>query len=332
MSSRRPLRLIGIIGIAIFLVILINLDTRAILAALLSVNRHYLIAALLVNGLIVVIKAKKWNIIIDSIRPGFSLWQSIIGFLVGFSLSTLTPGKIGDAVRFLYVQNDSCTTGMALSTVVIDRIIDLALLFAFGIIALIAFSIIINVELLSGGLLLILAGVVAFGIYAVSRKKYMEKALRPFFVVLAPPRYRNQISEYFNDFYSGLDLFLASRRQLLGCIGVGIVSWLLAVVYAALLGISIGVDVGWYMFLVIPIISMVDLLPISISGIGTRDATLLYLFGIIGIAPETVVAFSILYLVFSYWFVALVGLLFWLIYPVPLAALDEETPTKQSDI
>jgi len=50
MSSRRPLRLIGIIGIAIFLVILINLDTRAILAALLSVNRHYLIAALLVNG------------------------------------------------------------------------------------------------------------------------------------------------------------------------------------------------------------------------------------------------------------------------------------------
>jgi len=332
MPSKRPIRLIGVIGIAVFLVILVNLDTRAILTALLSVNYYYLIAALLVNGLIVVIKAKKWKIIVDSIRSGFSLWQSIIGFLVGFSLSTLTPAKVGDAARFLYVRNESCTTGMALSTVVIDRIIDLVLLFAFGIIAMIAFSIIRGVEILSGGLLLVLAGAIVFGIYAISRKNYMEKILRPFFGVFVPPRYRNQVSGYFNDFYSGLEQFLASPGKVIRCLVAGIVSWLLAVVYAVLLGMSIGIDVGYYMFLVIPIISVVDLLPISVSGIGTRDATLLYLFGIIGIAPETVVAFSILYLVFSYWFIALVGLLFWFLYPVPLEMLKEEIPETQSDI
>jgi uncharacterized protein (TIRG00374 family) len=332
MPSKRPIRLIGIIGIAVFLVILVNLDTRAILTALLSVNYYYLIAALLINGLIVVIKAKKWKIIVDSIRSGFPLWQSIIGFLVGFSLSTLTPAKVGDAARFLYVRDESCTTGMALSTVVIDRIIDLVLLFAFGIIAMIAFSLIRGVEILSGGLLLVLAGAIIFGIYAVSRKNYMEKILRPFFGVFVPPRYRNQVSGYFNDFYSGLEQFLASRSKVLGCVAAGIVSWLLAVVYAALLGRAIGIDVGYYMFLVIPIISVVDLLPISISGIGTRDATLLYLFGIIGIAPETIVAFSILYLVFSYWFIALVGLLFWFLYPIPLEMLKEEAPETQSGI
>jgi len=242
MPSKRPIRLIGIIGIAVFLVILVNLDTRAILTALLSVNYYYLIAALLINGLIVVIKAKKWKIIVDSIRSGFSLWQSIIGFLVGFSLSTLTPAKVGDAARFLYVRDESCTTGMALSTVVIDRIIDLVLLFAFGIIAMIAFSLIRGVEILSGGLLLVLAGAIIFGIYAVSRKNYMEKILRPFFGVFVPPRYRDQVSGYFNDFYSGLEQFLASRRKVLGCVAAGIVSWLLAVVYAALLGRAIGID------------------------------------------------------------------------------------------
>ena len=332
MSSRRPIRLISAIGIAIFLLILINLDIPAILAILLSVNIYYLIAALLVNGLIVVIKAKKWNIIVDSIRPGFSLWQSIVGFLIGFSLSTLTPGKVGDAVRCLYVKDDSCTTGMALSTVAIDRIIDLVLLFALGIVALIIFSVIIGVEILSGGLLLILVSIIAFGIFAVSRKTYMEKILRPFFSTLVPIRYRDQFSGYFNDFYTGLDTFLASRRQLLECTGAGIASWVLAVVYASLLGRSIGMDVGYYMFLVIPIISMLDLLPISISGIGTRDATLLYLFGIIGIAPEAAIAFSILYLVFSYWFIALIGLLFWFLYPVPFARLsDIGDPVQQGE-
>ena len=220
MPSKRPIRLIGIIGIAVFLVILVNLDTRAILTALLSVNYYYLIAALLINGLIVVIKAKKWKIIVDSIRSGFSLWQSVIGFLVGFSLSTLTPAKVGDAARFLYVRDESCTTGMALSTVVIDRIIDLVLLFAFGIIAMIAFSLIRGVEILSGGLLLVLAGAIIFG-YMRSLAKLHGKILRPFFGVFVPPRYRNQVSGYFNDFYSGLEQFLASRSKVLGCVQQG---------------------------------------------------------------------------------------------------------------
>jgi uncharacterized protein (TIRG00374 family) len=158
----------------------------------------------------------------------------------------------------------------------------------------------------------------------------MERVLRPFFSVLIPSQYRSQFSGYFYDFYSGLDTFLASRRQLLKCIVMGVAPWILAVLYASLLGRSIGVDVGYYMFLAIPIISMLDLLPISVSGVGTRDAALLYLFGLIGIAPETTIAFSILYLVFSYWFVALVGLLFWLLYPVSLTGLDERGAAKQS--
>ncbi len=321
----------SIIGIAIFLVILVNLDIPAILDILISVNVYYLAAALLVNGMVVVIKAKKWSIIVDSVRSGFSLWQSIIGFLVGFSLSTLTPGKVGDVVRCLYVKNDSCTTGMALSTVVIDRVIDLVLLFVFGIIALIVFSALIGVEIVSGGLLLALVWVLAFGIYTVSRKTHMEKILRPFFTVFIPTRYRNRLSGYFDDFYSGFDAFFASRRQAAECVGVGAVSWILAVVYASLLAKSIGIDAGYYMFLVIPIISMLDLLPISISGIGTRDAALIYLFGIVAIAPEAAIAFSILYLVSSYWLVALVGLVFWLQYPIPLTGLNEGAPALQGD-
>ena len=331
MSSRRPIRLISIIGIAIFLVILVSIDVPATLEILLSVDPFYLAAALLVNGVAVVIKAKKWNLIVDSIRSGFSLWQSVIGFLVGFSLSILTPGKVGDVVRCLYVKSESCTTGMALSTVVIDRVIDLALLFAFGIVALIVFSTLVGVEVISGGLLLLLVCTIVFGIYMISHKTYVERILKPLFVVFIPERYRDRLSGYFDDFYSGFDAFSVLHRQVARCVGAGIVSWILAVMYASLLAKSIGIEAGYYMFLVIPIISMLDLLPISISGIGTRDATLLYLFGIIAIPPETTIAFSILYLVSSYWLVALVGLIFWLQYPIPLTGLNEESLTPQAD-
>ena len=55
-----------------------------------------------------------------------------------------------------------------------------------------------------------------------------------------------------------------------------------------------------------PIAIFSGLLPVSISGIGTRDATLAYLLRDVA-APETVVAATMLYTVLAYWFLAALG-------------------------
>ena len=85
------------------------------------------------------------------------------------------------------------------------------------------------------------------------------------------------------------------------------------------MALSIGIDVGVLFFvLVIPVISLLDLLPISISGIGTRDVALIFLFGLKGIAPEQAVAFSLIYLFMSYWLVALIGAGVYFRYPIKI--------------
>ena len=67
---------------------------------------------------------------------------------------------------------------------------------------------------------------------------------------------------------------------------------------------------------------MFDLLPISISGIGTRDMALIFLFGLKGVSAEQAVAFSLLYLFMSYWLIALIGVGVYFRYPIEI---PEET-------
>jgi hypothetical protein len=67
--------------------------------------------------------------------------------------------------------------------------------------------------------------------------------------------------------------------------------------------------------------SLVTLLPISISGLGTREAAIIAYLATAGITGEQALGFSLL--VFAAFYVAggLFGAVAWLIKPAPLAAL-----------
>jgi uncharacterized protein (TIRG00374 family) len=100
---------------------------------------------------------------------------------------------------------------------------------------------------------------------------------------------------------------------------IGIISWIPPFIYGYLLALSLGINIGLFFFiLVIPVLSLLDLLPISISGIGTRDVALIFLFGLNGISAEQAVAFSLLYLFMSYWLIALIGAAVYYIYPIKI--------------
>ena len=60
---------------------------------------------------------------------------------------------------------------------------------------------------------------------------------------------------------------------------------------------------------------MVEIIPISFSGMGTRDAVLIYFFSLLAIGAASAVAYSFLILIFIY-IAAAVGLVMWHFDPV----------------
>jgi uncharacterized membrane protein YbhN (UPF0104 family) len=64
------------------------------------------------------------------------------------------------------------------------------------------------------------------------------------------------------------------------------------------------------------VVTLVELIPFSISGLGTRDATVIYFFGAVGIGSAEAVGFSIVYLLIGTYLTALAGFFLWLRTPV----------------
>ena len=71
--------------------------------------------------------------------------------------------------------------------------------------------------------------------------------------------------------------------------------------------------------------SLITLVPISISGLGTRDAVLIAYLGTIGVSAEAALSFSLLVFMTFYLGGGLLGMLAWWLKPVPWAKLREES-------
>jgi uncharacterized protein (TIRG00374 family) len=315
---RAGIKLLSFVGIILFLLILFRIDLAGLVSIFASTNPALLLLALAVNGIAIILKSAKWKIIVNSVKPDFSLGESIRGLFVGFAFSTLTPAKLGDFVKVFYVKDDRCGMGGSLSTVVIDRLIDIVLLVSMGLVGISVFAIQFRIEILSLGTLVLLVAGVTAGTYIMLNRRILSFLLRPFFDRFIPEPHKGVVSSYFDDFFQGLLAFSRDRPRFIGSLGIGIISWIPPFFYGYLLALSLGIALDPFFFvLVIPILGLLDLLPITISGIGTRDVALIFLFGLRGIFPEQAVAYSLLYL-FSYWLVALVGAVVYLMYPIKI--------------
>ncbi len=181
------------------------------------------------------------------------------------------------------------------------------------------FSVFYHIEIVSiSTAVFIICGFIA-GIYIVLNKKMLSALLKPFFNIFVPHLLKNKVTLYYDDFFTGLFAFYHDRRRFFSSIFYGLLSWIPPFFYGYLLALSIGIEAGIFFFvLVIPVISLLDLIPISISGIGTRDMALIFLFGLKDISAEQAVAFSLIYLFMSYWLVALIGAGIYLKYPIKI--------------
>ena len=84
------------------------------------------------------------------------------------------------------------------------------------------------------------------------------------------------------------------------------------------------IDTGIYM----AVISLVVLIPVSIAGIGTRDAALIALFSMNGIAAESALSYSLLILFAFYICTAIMGAIEWQIKPIRISWGKRSTEEK----
>jgi len=311
------LKLLPLIGIFILAFILSRIDLYQVWGIISNANIFYLSLAVLMILPVLAIKTLKWKLLIKSFDVNYPLGNLMKSWTIGFSISMVTPARLGDVSRAYYLK-EKLSFGKSLTTVIIDRVIDVLVLFTLAIIGIMGFAYYVKGFDLFPAIVVFFV-LFLFGVYASTKKGFAKAILRPFFKRFVSERHKGKISLTFQDFYHGLGVLRKRKKQVALSVLLGLTAWFIGIFQSYLFALSLNIDIT-YVFLIsiMPLVNLMDILPISFSGIGTRDITLIFFLSQIGIAAEAAVSFSTMILVFGYILVGLIGLFFWFKNPIKI--------------
>jgi uncharacterized protein (TIRG00374 family) len=316
-----------VIGLGIFVWIIRGIGVGNVVDTFRGVDPRKLLIFPPFTAFILLMHGLRWQYLMRMIGVDYSLWRSTMVWAIGFFGASVTPAKVGDALRAYYLSQDTDRSfAESFLTVVIDRLLDVIVMLVFGVVAVFVFSY-YYIHLPSVWIVIVGTAAIFVLIYLLLHRQLMKKLLGPFFRTLAPAKYREELSLHFNSFYDALAVYLRGWKRT----SVGFVYTLLFWAAVALLAYMVvrilDIDVSLrYIILMLPMMALVEIIPISISGLGTREAAVIYFFSVVGIGSTKAVAFSLMYLFMGTYLVAFVGLVAWLAMPSRLRRkLKEET-------
>jgi len=257
----------------------------------------------------------------NALNIKYSIEESVIIYAAAMFIGSITPGNLGDFIKALYLKEDGHPLGKSFVSVLLDRLFDvisIAMLASLGFLFLIGSAKIMSlrIPLMASALFLIAV------IYAYKNIQY-KTIIRARLLKLIPDKYKATAAKGITDFSDGLCVINAG--QFTYATILTIIGWIIYFTIMYILALSIHLNIPFtYLVICISISVIITLIPVSISGIGTRDATLIVLFSYLGYSSESAVALSMILLAF-YAVNLLICLVAWLIKPIDLSIIRKTT-------
>lgn len=283
-----------LIGITLFGVILWSIDISRLWAVVKDVSIPYLILGFLMGFPVRYARSFRWNRIkkfldID-VTPSESFFYQLIS-----GMALFTPAKLGEFVKAFYLKSRSFSFMKSTVSVIGDRVFDVLISL---IVAAVASFYFLPVDRQWTRLAAVGGPIVCLIIaHLVLSNRAMATSIgRPVIEKLLPAKLQPKVRELMSsliDRYQQLTLTKLSYFSVLSIIAFYFQILRFQVLTTAL-GFSVSTAV---MGGIIGIMAISNLLPITFSGLGTRDAVFWYCFQQIGINPEYAIGLSMLVLV-----------------------------------
>jgi uncharacterized membrane protein YbhN (UPF0104 family) len=273
----------------LFVVIFHFIDPVSVYNVILKADLKYISLALLIVITYPTLIALRWKYLLRFMHYEVSFVHCIKIILGTWPIMSITPLKSGDLLKGFYLR-DIVPLPKAVGSVMAEKFLDL--------LSLILLSIVGSIILRQNNTLLISFGTLFILIIVVIIINYINVPLNKYW------RDKTEI------FLSSIDILLTNPKKFLGMILVSIVKWLFVAWQADLCFKAFGSQVPFiYTLSALPIAIFVGLLPISISGMGTRDAAIVYFFSRFA-SSDICLSVGFLYSFFGYWLLSIIGLLF----------------------
>ena len=292
-SSILKLVLVISITLTIFYLIFTKIDFYSVVDILLDADLFYLFIALLLLFVIILIIAKRWQTILETM--GYNIrYKECFNLIMGaLPLTSITPSKSGDIIKAYYLK-DKIPASKTVGSVITERMFDVLTLVLFS---LIGMTFCKKYEL-AGVAFVILVCIIA--VFLLARAGFN-------FRLLIKSSWNEKIQ---NLILSTKLLTKDNKKAFLFILSYSILIWFISIVQTVMFFYALGINVPLLFTIAnIPIAIFIGLVPVTLGGMGTRDAAIIFLFSEYATSSE-LLGVGILFSVFRYWLISLIGIPF----------------------
>lgn len=298
MKPRTALLVKLAVGFGLLALLFTLVDREALKQVLGQVN-VWIILSLPVFYLHTAVKALRWQRYLHAQGVSLSFIDAFCMYTGGTFLGLVSPGRVGEIYRAWVLHREKgVNPGLGIASVLVDRLADIALLLAAGTAGL--------VYLLGQGFG---AAAVAGGPVLPRTGAYLRRQFKRIMMRMPAP-----VAEELPGAYR---VFITSLRNMslplvLQIFALTAISILIYCAHLYFIARVLGLPVGfWALTGILCASAFVNLIPITINAIGTRDAFLMATLPLLGVDRAQALGFSLLFLLL---FVAntLMALPFWL--------------------
>jgi uncharacterized membrane protein YbhN (UPF0104 family) len=280
------------ITLTIFYLLFTKIDFYSVVEVLSHANLFYLLIALLLMVIVVLVIAKRWQTLLETMGYYFQYKECFNLIMAGFPLTSITPSKSGDVIKAYYLK-DKIPASKTVGSVITERMFDVLTLVLFSLIGMMFCE---KYELAG------VAFVIFFCIIAI------------FLLARAGFDFRLPIKSSWNEKIQNLilstKLLTKDKKAFLFILSYSILIWFISIVQTLAFFYALDINVPLVFAMAnIPIAIFIGLIPVTLGGMGTRDAAIIFLFSEYATSSE-LLGVGILFSVFRYWLISLIGIPF----------------------
>jgi hypothetical protein len=299
-----------LIGVGLWVYIVLQLDLAGIGEVLQVMNLKWFLLAFIFLAGMFLFKALRWRTVLLLQGVHYGLIKTVgISFVSSF-FGLMIPGKMGDIIKVSYVKRSGLSVVRGLVSVLLDRVYDLLVLLLFSVFGLVYFSGMFAAAVRDIGIMLLVLALAAVFLVA-QRERILSVVNKLLKFALNASSYET-ISQEWSSFKE--EFTAISKKTVIPMSAFSVLTYLCMFCQFFALACGLGLVAPFlYLGLSLSLATLVSLLPISIGGLGTREAVFILMLGKIAISPESAVLLSFIDLVvFAVLLPGIFTLPFWL--------------------
>lgn len=316
-KGRLQLILALLVSVGLLSFLLWYIGVRSTFHEVSQIDPLYLLLALALTPFSFSLRTFRWKLIVKSCNDTETLvpFSNFLRLnLYGVYGGVITPGKIGDVLRAVYLSKEKSRVSLGVSffSVVFDRLLDILALISIFVFSLMLISINLDsVVLLIVFLfaLFVVGGVLFLMSERLSRRiweKLIDVACKKISIL---NQSRDGLNASIDDFYKAVGRIRKNSKALVLAFSIALITWTIFYIQAYLLLRGLNVDNVPFFAIVFAFAlgSLAVLVPVTFGGLGTRDATVYLILSQFDVSGESSLAATITLALIAIWILAIIG-------------------------